>query len=118
MIIKIFKLIKRKIKHRSHNKTPNIRVNKIPSVNEIFVAKDNTKICAICWEEYKNNNLMARNNIYELPCNHTYHKGCIIKLICNDYCIDANINFKCPMCRAEFDEDQINITQTDLDKYL
>ena len=63
----------------------NIPDIKLEDVNEL---NDENKICLICLEEYKNNDMIKKLN-----CNHIFHSECLKKWL--------SINAICPTCRND-----------------
>ena len=64
-------------------------------------SKNKEKKCSICLVKYQKPDILK-----EFPCNHIYHKNCILKWIKNSN--------KCPLCKYDITNDVNNI---DLKKY-
>lgn len=62
-------------------------------VGEPTKFKGCSKECPVCFEEINKNNL-----VYELDCNHTFHKKCLSKWLVNKI---PTKKLTCPMCRKE-----------------
>lgn len=65
--------------------------NKI-HLNPYKLCKDDKVYCSICLSD-----VLSREYIRELKCNHKFHKKCIDKWIKN--CINLETIVQCPMCR-------------------
>ena len=66
----------------------NIPDIKLEDVNELNELNDENKICPICLEEYKNNDMIKKLN-----CNHIFHSECLKKWL--------SVKAVCPTCRND-----------------
>ena len=62
-----------------------------PVKEEVSPVKEEEEVCAICLEKIE-----EKDNIPKLPCDHKFHKHCLMPL-CK---IKNNIKVECPLCRA------------------
>ena len=71
----------------------NFNVENIPDITleNVSELNDENKICSICLEEYKNNDIIKK-----LPCNHNFHSECVKIWLSN--------KTTCPVCRTDLRE--------------
>jgi hypothetical protein len=89
--------------------------------NEAQISLDSTtEDCPICLDPMILNNNTTFTNLFEgieFPCRHIYHKGCFIEMIKSSRNAGNNVNvmiieITCPMCRAPFSEEGIEVVYT------